>query len=285
MMKLLTILALSWAVLGFTNEELTPGVYKENLGECGVIASHWKLLIKLDLNLINKKLEEVYILRHNIGLCCKKNKINCDQFITLSDKMLQKANMAKENLKMLLKNKNKRGLMNIVGSAANFMFGTLSQDDKDEIEDQIKNIRDHSEKDFLKKQTKILASTLVELTDNRDMINNHTQIIRELVIKENKEIDFQQSNIMALRLENIFKIYDLVSDEIFNIERAIVDMQHGILNPNIISYQKIIDELKEIFIHYPTNNVLPVDLNNPNISLLIKIITMGMEWKIIFYFS
>ena len=63
---------------------------------------------------------------------------------------------------------------------------------------------------------------------------------------------------------------------VYNLERAIVDMQHGILNPNIISYQDIINELKEVIMHNPINHILPVNLDKPDIALLIKIIKMGI---------
>ena len=273
MFKFVTMLALAASVFGFRNEELTPGVYKEKWGESRIIASHWKLMIKLDLKLIDKKLEELYIMKYNLGLFCKTSKINCEEFNLLSDNMLQKANIGRENLELLLHRKIKRGLLNVVGSAANFMFGTLSQYDKEEIEKEIKNLKVNSEADALKRQTKVLKSTLVEITNNREMINNHTNIIKEMLTNENRELNKQYSMINAIKLENSFKLFfDLISEEIYNIERSIVDLQHQILNPKIISFKEIINELKEVITFNPTNNILPINLENPDISLLINII-------------
>ena len=277
MFKILTLLALATAIMGYNNTNLSPGVYKEDISECKLIASHWKLLIKLDFNLIERKINELDILKEDISKFCNINKLDCSQFDAISFKMLQKIYMGNENLKLILKNRNKRGLINIIGSAANFMFGTLDQEDKENLENQIKNLDNNSDLEFLKKQTKIISSTLIELENNRIMINNHTKIINEVIKSEGKELDRHSSQLHALRLENLFKLfYDLVSDEVSNIERAVVDIQHGILNPNIISYQDIIDELKEVIMHNPINHILPVNLDKPDIALLTKIIKMGI---------
>ena len=79
------------------------------------------------------------------------------------------------------------------------------------------------------------------------MINNHTKIINEIIKSEGKELDIHSSQLHTLRLENLLKLfYDFVSDEVYNIEKAIVDIQHGILNPNIIS-KKVVFKLQETF--------------------------------------
>lgn len=286
MFKKLLLLALTIAVYGYNNSKLSPGVYKEEISECKIIASHWNLLIKLDISLLERKINELDTLREDINRFCGINKLDCTQWEAISFKMIQKAYVGNENLKLILRNRSKRGLINIIGSAANFMFGTLDQEDKENLENQIRNLDNKSDLEFLKKQTKIMSSTLIELENNREMINNHTKIINEIIKSEGKELDRHSSQIHALRMENLFKLfYDLVLDEISNIERGIVDMQHGVLNPNIISYQKIIEELKDVIMHNPTNNILPVHLENPDISLLNKIIKMGIlvEGKILYF--
>ena len=165
-------------------------------------------------------------------LLIRENK-DCSQIDAISFKMLQKNYIGNGNLKLILKNRNKRGLTNIIGSAANFMFGTLDQEDKENLEKLIKNLDNKPELEFFKKQTKIISSTSIELKNNRNMINNHTKIINEIIKSEGKELDIHSS-------------HDLVSDEVYNIEKAIVDIQHGILNPNIIS-KKVVFKLQEIF--------------------------------------
>jgi len=70
--------------------------------------------------------------------------------------------------------RSKRGLFNIVGTVYKYLFGTLDQDDKDEMEQKINN----------------LVDTSVQNTDSNmiiDVISNGIEIVNKL--KEKGERD------------------------------------------------------------------------------------------------
>jgi len=70
--------------------------------------------------------------------------------------------------------RSKRGLLNIVGTVYKYLFGTLDQDDKDEMEQKINN----------------LVDTSVQNTDSNmiiDVISNGIEIVNKLIEKGERD--------------------------------------------------------------------------------------------------
>lgn len=191
--------------------------------------------------------------------------------------------------------RNKRGLLNIVGSAYKWLFGVMDDDDRIEIEENIKLINTNNK-------------NLIKNANNQIKINNDFQndiLNLENTIKNNniktqlifKEINFNYK-IMLKHIDNIqiMQNIHILEDEVEKIQDNINSARLGIMSRSLLNSEEInefnitLNELefiklsllgnseKLIFVisipkyqekSYPTYYILPIP-NNKNTELNIQ---------------
>lgn len=128
----------------------------------------------------------------------------------------------------------KRGLINIVGSASKWLFGTMDEEDRQKIEEKLKilEFNNHNIVNGFQGQIRIndqVNKTLVQL-------KNIILKDRNLILKEFNELS--SSLKQNLYYDQLLKI-QLLKEKIEHIQDNIVSARHGILHPNILTDEEI----------------------------------------------
>ena len=93
---------------GFSLTRLETGVYQEDNEEVEILSSKWNFMIKMDLKEMDEKLKQLKDYRNDIiQFCLYYRSEYCNNFINLSEKMIQKIIIQKENIMIMLKQRRK----------------------------------------------------------------------------------------------------------------------------------------------------------------------------------
>lgn len=150
-------------------------------------------------------------------------------------------------------NRQKRGLLNIIGKAQKWAFGLLDSDDEKKYDNAIKTIDNNQQKlhHDLKNMLTITKQFMNETTNVMDkIIDNQNQVyaeIKVLQIKTDKNTSFLKLqnwiNIMIIDCQNIIEILD-------TLENSVLFANLNIVNNNILSLielDNILDSMKLIY--------------------------------------
>jgi len=132
--------------------------------------------------------------------------------------------------------RSKRGLFNIVGTVYKYLFGTLDQDDKDDMEQKINN----------------LVDTSVQNTDLNmiiDVINNGIEIINKLKEKGERE---QQVNVLIFNLQHF-------TEYVEDIELGMQMTRLGLFNPKLLKHDYLKNMNPEKLLRIKTSTWLKTD--------------------------
>jgi len=132
--------------------------------------------------------------------------------------------------------RSKRGLFNIAGTVYKNLFGTLDQDDKDEMEHKINNLVDTS-----------VQNTYLNMII--DVINNGIEIIDKL--KEKGERD-QQVSVLILNLQHF-------TDYVEDIELGMQMTRLGLFNPKLLKHDYLKNMNPEKLLRIKTSTWLKTD--------------------------
>ena len=153
------------------------------------------------------------------------------------------------------KHRRKRGLFDFVGKVSEVLFGTLDRDDAQYYNEQI----EHSERNsnslthLLRQQLTILRSTLGTVNDTLSDVSYNEEKIRSGLLQLQRYV-----NVMGEQYENVTNLLSVkitleshiarVLDGMNALQRhldiildSLVDAQRGILHPQIISPQSIME--------------------------------------------
>lgn len=139
---------------------------------------------------------------------------------------------------MPMNNRKKRGLINIVGTAQKWLFGTMDDEDRQMITQHVDEIRQNNRNaiNVINKQVKI-----------NDYFNNTFQILKETIINDRETILKQVSSIQKIERRLILK--QIYFDQLFklkyinarveHIQENIVSARNNILHPSILTNEEI----------------------------------------------
>lgn len=149
-----------------------------------------------------------------------------------------------ENIKrkagILMIHRDKRALMNIIGKTSKWLFGTMDEDDKQNIDEQLKILEENNSKTIegLNHQIRIndyFNETLRLFTQNN--IENQNRIIR----KYNNLSEEIKTLIKNQRTLDILLKLQVTEDKLNQVLDNIASIKAGILHPGILTAEEIRD--------------------------------------------
>lgn len=180
----------------------------------------------------------------------------------------------------------KRGVFDFVGRIAHILFGTLDDEDASYYSSQISKL-ENEQMEFLKiskEQMTIFKTTLRSVNTSLNTMEQNVAILekglenlKDFMNNNSKQVSrtFSYFNIMFKLNQYSITINKVLSDIQFECElvlQAIVNAQKGILQPHIITPNKIFKIIKSDKIDKPKDLSLPFPLSLSYGNLLLKII-------------
>lgn len=157
--------------------------------------------------------------------------------------------------------RHKRGLVNIVGTAQKWLFGTLDAEDGIKYDSYIKTLRYNQ--NILNKDLnsqKLILKKLTETVDSQMQIIEHNQI---KILQKLKDLDLKDTSLfttlyISLLMDNINLELSQIETTCNNLQTAINFAQVGIMHYSILKYTDLSNVLKTISKDriIPFNNII-----------------------------
>ena len=150
-----------------------------------------------------------------------------------------------EKIKILTRNRSKRGLINVIGKAHKWLFGTMDNDDRELIDQNLEIIKknDHNLIETVNKQISI----------NRDLSDNILKLKKTLDDDRRKFADLSKglNNVEKQLINKLEEIEvrlrtKLIEDQIDIILDQISMMKLGLVHPGLLTYEKLQSENLDI---------------------------------------
>lgn len=288
------------------NYKITPlynstGVYLQEFGQLLTATTNWKLYINFDISEIQRSIvssEENFETLSKLCLMALEELPNdhCKITTSLLNLTLEEAKDNFGILKNVFTKSNQtrygRGLINFVGQASRFLFGTMDNVDSDHIEKALNEL--YSNMRILDHKMANQISVINNVVDvvNRSNINIVQRLnqmgesFSEFVNETQKYFNYDKyqhlfdelATILTLTLEKTI----LRQNELFSI---LYDAKNGHVNEHVIFSVDFLNLMKEIQKKLPNNLELPINFNFGNIPLLnniVKINAMYLKNNLIF---
>lgn len=169
------------------------------------------------------------------------------------------------------KGRQRRGLINGLGSVVKAITGNLDQEDAIRFEEQIKEIRtltiDSEQKH--RQTVSLMKDFMIEYNDKLDKINKNQQRLLEAIDK----IDNKQSIMQAtLMYSQVGVCLQQLYDRLLTLENAITFANMGQLHPSVVDPLHLVRELRKV--QREIDLQIPYTPKLKNIHLLTKAITV-----------
>jgi hypothetical protein len=285
---------------GYVIKNITQnGLLYEEVAEIKFYNSFWRLVTYLDTEDQTEKLDDIKFLIDKINHVCENtNKTTnlCKNFQhmfagTYDQMVMQNAIIFETKIpteEKTVQNRNKRdsgGLINIVGKASKFLFGTLDNEDGEKFEHEIEKLKKSELKSRIisETQTSFLKNTLSDLNSTFETINANT-VKTEININQIKSdlnklkiyIDLEQDQLVEK--EKLEELISLTSFLILNFRQQqqllidiVVATQFHFIHPYLFSPRKLLKELEGLSKIIPNDVELPLIPNQENIHTYFKI--------------
>lgn len=292
----------------YSNTPITKpsGIYFEHINNVKFFESHWNLVSYIPLNPFSKKLEFIEsIFKRTIVICeIGKHRLDlklCSSSFTLLNQMLISLTNNQKTLKDLIGQENrrqKRALLNIIGSVMKTLFGTLDYNDAEYYNQAIKNAESNENNllKLLQEQVHVVKTTItnfnntiIKLDENKGIFNKNLEIISNYTLETNKKYFSLE---LKQKIEEHFALLSFYITELQNeystLTNAILFAKSNNLHPFIITPQQLIEELSKTITHVPSNANYPLPLNSENSHKYLEIASIKYRYfedKIIFVIS
>lgn len=221
--------------------------YMEHLGQAKLYHQRFRLIGTIDTSYLSKQYETIWQMNNEASDVCQQK---CNELHEIN-LMRTRLKRAYNNIQIIQhvssRTRRRRGLINMVGTLSKTLFGTLSNDDLDYINNEIDKLYKHTNtiSQGLSNQTKIIKLLLNNA--NHDMetmgkINN--EYLRDIKINHQEinknKIDVRIANQLTI---TGFLLADLQEDTT-TILNAIGDASHGIIHPQLFSPDNLYTGIK-----------------------------------------
>lgn len=277
------------------------GMYFENQGPLRLTNSEWKLLIYVKLDNFNRRTKDTMnFYEKTLNVCNDLTiayegmfKTTCDNFKLTSNSLEQE--VSRKRFYMLQSidetdtvNREKRGLVNLIGRVQKTLFGTLDDTDAELYDRQIEKLQS-SQQNLLKiieKQTSVLKATANTFKEANQMdaqinrlsilYNRMADTVNQTVI--NLDIVEARTNINE-QINTLNLLFQQLSFETDTICEIIIAAQGGIMHSSVIAVNELRQQLKDISLVVPKEQSLPFNLNQVSLYELSKISKFNIIYK------
>lgn len=178
----------------------------------------------------------------------------------------------------------KRGIIDGLGVAVKWLTGNLDAADGEHINKCLDQLEadDKQMQNLLKQQIQIVTSTIKNFNNSMNSLFLHEQSfnsyitnIKDSVNNNTDRIELNHNQLLLLDLcEILLEAYQLIENEIRDIEDSISFSKLNILHPSIIQPSELLSQLHLISQNLK-HSALPVQLNSNSLSSIINIISLN----------
>lgn len=155
------------------------------------------------------------------------------------DILFHELDSLKYKIHTIIPHRQKRGLINIVGTGMKWLYGTMDEDDRQNIEEHLKIIDENNHNIITQNNKQVFINNSFNqtfLTLKETIEKDRTKISYQLV---NSKKDIVRINNKFLYLESLLKI-GIIKDNVEHIQNNIASSRTGIMGNNILSKEEII---------------------------------------------
>ncbi|XP_043285504.1 uncharacterized protein [Venturia canescens] len=264
------------------NFQTSPGIYFEEIGSLYLVKGTWKLVLHMDLHYMERKADVLFRTLETLEKLCEKT--TDDSLCSIVDstlkprlKKVSSSITAIYNFVGTGENRNKRGLINGLGTVIKAITGNLDQDDAEKIDKNIDEIitRQKTDEDMLKENVQILQSTLrlynESTTEILDKMDNLTHMIER--IKNTVESQFSTLKKKQMIDENINGFTAVVgafTSDVNQLANFLTEIYKGTITPTVISPKQLSDYLTEAIPYTPKGLNFPTSIKSSEMTNLLK---------------
>lgn len=235
MRTLILLLALATTTTtNFTAKPIQGNIFIEEIAKIHMYHDTWKLIIGINMTSTTDRIATISKTISLIKTACN-NVCTPQQEIKLLEnrfnRLLQKENILK---KLFGRQRTKRGLINFVGDISKTLFGTLSNSDLTEINNEFDKIYNDNKQlaEVMTNHTKILKLILDSSSTNGRITQEEKDLARDMGINVNKN---SQDSYINSKLFTAVIMIDETTEDMNTAIDAIADGKHGIPHPQILT--------------------------------------------------
>ncbi|XP_025832059.1 uncharacterized protein LOC112904948 [Agrilus planipennis] len=244
----------------------SSGIFYNHLGKAKVTNQKFTLLTFVNVSHIDNHIQTINMLYYkSLGIC---NKLTSKHIDFHCQNQLQYINTKLKFIKndyniiahQVIGNRKKRGLVDGIGDAFKWLFGTPDAEDAQFYTDSIKSLIGNQKQTelLMQQQVRIVQSTISNFNNSLQILNQNTKTLNENIMKFDEFISQTNSFEEKLQLENQISqhIITLVemTDEVQNILGKYIDglslVNKGIISYHILNPEDLRSELKTISIRH-----------------------------------
>jgi hypothetical protein len=255
----------------------TSGLYFQHIKKMHFIKNTWHFIIEMDHGTVFFRLKEMFKQVEDLVKFIEENKnfkncsgshiIETELNVSVMNQIVELVNLHNNidsNLRksgqfehppkrhLHLHRRSKRGLFNPLGNLYKYLFGLMDNDDAHELHKLANNTN------ALDKQVKLIADNLIKFE----------QIVeKEFDVKHHEDqlCDYVNTKIhmICTEINNIDRLYD-------KLNMAVKDAKAKILNPVVMTAEKLLREMSNVTGHLPKGLWWPVDLKMDSMHELIE---------------
>ncbi|KAL6254142.1 hypothetical protein P5V15_014767 [Pogonomyrmex californicus] len=179
------------------------------------------------------------------------NKESCHNYNNIIKNNYQRLKHLTKRINSLYKTQNtktKRGLIDGIGTVAKTLFGTMDNDDRKLINEQLNILHNKQQttEHIIKNQIKIINATIAHINNHEKIIQNNENILTDAIKKLETIIIAEISN---KNIKEHFIVTNAILDELTqhaeNTLEYLIAIKSGILHLRLIPLEEIIENFKE----------------------------------------
>lgn len=278
--------------ISFKTFENEPGIYFETDKEATFFRSEYTLITKLDLKLLYRKLESVQKYAIMTKILCGRveeamKEVRCQGLQVMVDTLIGNIRSKESLIEQLIGHRQKRGLINAIGSLSKILFGTLDETDAEQYQKQIKQLEESQEKiiELNGKQIQIFNSSLYKLSNEIKQLEKNEAILekstKEIRLNLNEfETNQQKVNLLNLAKEDLnehIAVFALIlqdlNEEINEILACLTQIKLGKICLTLITPNELITQLK-LALPRLKEFKFPLEIRNENAHKIIDLAEM-----------
>lgn len=219
----------------FTPLEPDDNIFLENLDTAYLYSNTANVIIGIDTSDLFKQIENISVYKNRIS-STPRSADSQEELDTLDKRIINVRNLAR-HIKTLLHRRNRRGLLNFVGSISKTLFGTLDTDDLDLINQNMdKLFNDNNKiKTILANHTSLVRKIL-----NSESLQNLENSYNQLARKVDSQTVFRKT---LAKLEYAIEDLHFQIDELLN---ALILGKQGIISPQILNPDEFLENYAKI---------------------------------------
>jgi len=247
----------------YTPYEQNKGLYFENLGPTRVIGAEYKLITYFSIKEYNTKYDLLGQKMKNItNICSDKLHIDlCGKYQIIITDLYNEISNQKERMYMSLGSdmnqtynnqeykRNKRGLINVIGSAMYTLFGVCDDKCARKTRDAIKQTEETGANilHIVKTQTTVVKTIVKKLGNT---LNQTEQLYKDISTKEQQlytrmlQIQNKTDDVLDLLLAaEVHNLYTIITNqyayETTTLEQIVTAAREGIIHPSLMTPQEL----------------------------------------------